>query len=211
MKIDSLRNEYLFAGLTRKNMDQNPFKQFEKWLNEAVNSDEKEPTAMALSTIGADGFPQSRIVLLKLFDENGFVFFTNYSSEKGKSIEKNPVVSLHFFWPFLERQVRISGVAEKTSKEISLKYFQSRPEESQVAAWASEQSTEIPSRDYLEQQFRKFSSKFENESVPLPPFWGGYRVNPQKIEFWQGRANRLNDRILYERNGELWTIKRLAP
>jgi len=211
MKIDSLRNEYLFSGLTRKNMDQNPFKQFEKWLNEAVNSDEKEPTAMALSTIGADGFPQSRIVLLKLFDENGFVFFTNYSSEKGKSIEKNPAVSLHFFWPFLERQVRISGVAEKTSKEISLKYFQSRPEESQVAAWASEQSTEIPSRDYLEQQFRKFSSKFENESVPLPPFWGGYRVNPQKIEFWQGRANRLNDRILYERNGELWTIKRLAP
>lgn len=211
MKIDSLRNEYLFAGLTRKNMDQNPFKQFEKWLNEAVNSDEKEPTAMALSTIGADGFPQSRIVLLKLFDENGFVFFTNYSSEKGKSIEKNPAVSLHFFWPFLERQVRITGVAEKTSKEISLKYFQSRPEESQVAAWASEQSTEIPSRDYLEQQFRKFSSKFENESVPLPPFWGGYRVNPQKIEFWQGRANRLNDRILYERNGELWTIKRLAP
>jgi pyridoxamine 5'-phosphate oxidase len=211
MKIDSLRNEYLFAGLTRKNMDQNPFKQFEKWLNEAVNSDEKEPTAMALSTIGADGFPQSRIVLLKLFDENGFVFFTNYSSEKGKSIKKNPAVSLHFFWPFLERQVRISGVAEKTSKEISLKYFQSRPEESQVAAWASEQSTEIPSRDYLEQQFRKFSSKFENESVPLPPFWGGYRVNPQKIEFWQGRANRLNDRILYERNGELWTIKRLAP
>ena len=211
MKIDSLRNEYLFSGLTRKNMDQNPFKQFEKWLNEAVNSDEKEPTAMALSTIGADGFPQSRIVLLKLFDENGFVFFTNYSSEKGKSIEKNPAVSLHFFWPFLERQVRISGVAEKTSKEISLKYFQSRPEESQVAAWASEQSTEIPSRDYLEQQFRKFSSKFENEPVPLPPFWGGYRVNPQKIEFWQGRANRLNDRILYERNGELWTIKRLAP
>lgn len=211
MKIDSLRNEYLFSGLTRKNMDQNPFKQFEKWLNEAVNSDEKEPTAMALSTIGADGFPQSRIVLLKFFDENGFVFFTNYSSEKGKSIEKNPAVSLHFFWPFLERQVRITGVAEKTSKEISLKYFQSRPEESQVAAWASEQSTEIPSRDYLEQQFRKFSSKFENESVPLPPFWGGYRVNPQKIEFWQGRANRLNDRILYERNGELWTIKRLAP
>lgn len=211
MRIDAIRNEYNFSGLTRQNVDKNPFVQFEKWMKEAVGSDEKEPTAMAISTISANGFPQSRIVLLKFFDENGFIFFTNYLSEKGQSIENNPAVCLHFFWPVLERQVRISGFAEKTSREISEKYFRSRPLESQIGAWASEQSQEIPSREYLEQRFREYSARFENQSPSLPSFWGGYNVIPKKIEFWQGRKNRLHDRILYEKLSENWAIKRLAP
>lgn len=211
MKIDSIRNEYILSGLTRKNVEKNPFKQFEKWLNNAIESGEKEPTAMSLATIGTDGFPQSRIVLLKLFDENGFIFFTNYDSEKGKAIALNNVAGLHFFWPLLERQVRISGFAEKTSTEISENYFNSRPLESRIGAWASEQSREIPSRLYLENRFGEYSRKFQNQEPDLPPFWGGYRVIPQKIEFWQGRANRLHDRILYEKTTDIWTIKRLAP
>lgn len=211
MRIDTIRNEYTFSGLTRKNADKNPLVQFEKWLNDAIDSNTKEPTAMALSTIGTDGFPQSRIVLLKYFDENGFVFFTNYLSEKGKSIEKNPAVCLHFFWPELERQIRISGFAEKTSREISEKYFRSRPLESQIGAWASEQSSEIPSRKYLEQRFSEYRVKFEKHPPALPPHWGGYNVVPRKFEFWQGRENRLHDRILYEKISEKWELKRLAP
>ncbi|WP_372948520.1 pyridoxamine 5'-phosphate oxidase [Mariniphaga sp.] len=211
MRLDTIRNEYNFSGLTKKNVDKNPFRQFESWLKEALDSNEKEPTAMSLSTFGTDGFPQSRIVLLKFFNENGFVFFTNYSSEKAKSIEKNPSVSLHFFWPLLERQIRISGKAEKTSLEISEKYFAERPLESRIAAWASEQSKEIPSREYLENRFEKYRKTFENNAPGLPSFWGGYKVVPQKFEFWQGRTNRLHDRILYEKEGEAWSIKRLAP
>jgi len=211
MRIDTIRNEYTFSGLTRKNADKNPLVQFEKWLNDAIDSNTKEPTAMALSTIGTDGFPQSRIVLLKYFDENGFVFFTNYLSEKGKSIEKNPAVCLHFFWPELERQIRISGFAEKTSREISEKYFRSRPLESQIGAWASEQSSEIPFRKYLEQRFSEYRVKFEKHPPALPPHWGGYNVVPRKFEFWQGRENRLHDRILYEKISEKWELKRLAP
>ena len=211
MRLDSIRNEYNLSGLTKKNVDSNPFPQFENWLKVALDSEEKEPTAMSLSTIGTDGFPHSRIVLLKFFNENGFVFFTNYSSEKGKSIEKNPAVSLHFFWPLLEQQIRISGKAEKTNQKISEKYFAERPLESQIAAWASEQSMEIPSREYLEKRFEAYKKSFENNAPKLPSFWGGYNVIPHKFEFWQGRANRLHDRILYEKNGKTWAIKRLAP
>ena len=211
MRLDTIRNEYNFSGLTKKNVDANPFQQFGNWMKVALNSEEKEPTAMALSTIGTDGYPHSRIVLLKFFNENGFVFFTNYSSEKGKSIEKNPAVGLHFFWPFLERQIHISGKAEKTSHEISEKYFTERPLESRIAAWASEQSKEIPSRGYLENRFEEYQKTFENNAPNLPSFWGGYNVVPHKFEFWQGRTNRLHDRILYEKEGEAWLIKRLAP
>lgn len=211
MKLDTIRNEYKLSELTKKNVDSNPFRQFENWLKVALDSEEKEPTAMSLSTIGTDGFPHSRIVLLKFFNENGFVFFTNYSSEKGKSIEKNPAVGLHFFWPLLERQIRISGKAEKTSQKISEKYFAERPLESQIAAWASEQSKEISSREYLEKRFVAYRKVFENNAPGLPSFWGGYNVVPQKFEFWQGRASRLHDRILYEKNEETWSIKRLAP
>ncbi len=211
MKIDSIRNEYILSGLTRKNVKKNPFKQFDLWLNDAIESGEKEPTAMSLATVGTDGFPHSRIVLLKLFDENGFIFFTNYDSEKGKAIARNNLVGLHFFWSLLERQVHISGFAERTSSEISENYFNSRPLESRIGAWASEQSMEIPSRLYLENRFDEYCRKFQNQEPALPPFWGGYRVIPQKIEFWQGRPKRLHDRILYEKTNDHWNIKRLAP
>ncbi len=211
MKLDSLRNEYRYSGITRKNVAANPFDQFRQWMKEVIDSGEKEPTAMTLSTIGTDGFPHARIVLIKFFDEDGFVFFTNYNGEKAKAIEKNNASGLHFFWSKLERQVKILGNAEKISRELSEKYFHSRPLESQISAWASNQSEEIPSREYLENRFIEFSNKFKDKTVPLPPFWGGYRIVPQKIEFWQGRISRLHDRILYERDGNSWNIKRLSP
>lgn len=211
MNLESVRNEYKYSALTSKSVDRSPFKQFKQWLNEALHSAIKEPTAMALNTIGPDGFPQSRIVLLKSFDEDGFVFFTNYKSAKGKSIEKKPEVGLHFFWPELERQVRISGIAEKTSAEISDNYFHSRPLTSQISAIISDQSAEIPSREFLEKRFAKLNSELKNEPPKRPDWWGGYRVKPVKIEFWQGRENRLHDRILYEKQNESWVIKRLAP
>ena len=211
IKIDNIRNEYTFSDSPLEGKDKNPFKLFEKWMDEALNSEEKEPTAAVLSTCGSENFPSSRIVLLKFANEEGFVFFTNYESQKGKEIEKNPAVGLNFFWPALQRQVRITGFAEKTSREISEKYFHSRPWESQISAWASAQSSEIPSRKYLEQKFTEFQNFYPQQIVPLPPYWGGYRVVPEKIEFWQGRANRLHDRILYFKKDEKWELKRLAP
>ncbi len=211
MKLDTIRNEYKLASLCTDDVDDNPIIQFEKWLSEAVESGTHQPTAMSLATMGTDGFPQSRIVLLKFVDENGFVFFTNYNSRKGRSIEKNPAVGLHFFWPELERQVRISGFAHKTGSETAEKYFHSRPTVSQISAWVSEQSKVVPSRKYLDERFVYFSKKFENKQVPLPDFWGGYRVYPVKMEFWQGRENRLHDRILYKKEKEGWKIMRLAP
>jgi pyridoxamine 5'-phosphate oxidase len=211
MGLGSVRREYKYSGLTRSNVDKNPFKQFKKWLNEALQSTVKEPTAMALNTFGQDGFPESRIVLLKFFDENGFVFFTNYNSAKGKSIENKPEVGLHFFWTELERQVRISGFAEKTSSDVSDNYFHSRPLASQIGAIISAQSDEIPSRDYLEQRFEELSLELNGNVPERPKYWGGYVIKPVKIEFWQGRENRLHDRILYKKEDEKWVIKRLAP
>lgn len=211
MELDSIRHEYKFSGLTKRGIDKNPFKQFERWLNEALQSNEKEPTAMALNTHGPDDFPQSRIVLLKSFNEKGFVFFTNYNSSKGIAIENNPRVGLHFFWPALERQVRISGIAKKTSSETSDNYFYSRPVASQIAAIISDQSHEIPSREYLEKRFEKLSTKLNDNALGRPIYWGGYIIEAVKIEFWQGRENRLHDRILYEKKNRKWTIKRLAP
>lgn len=210
MNINTLRKEYKRSALSIQTVKKNPVKQFETWLDEAVKSEILDPTAMTIATIDENGFPQSRIVLLKYIDESGFVFFTNYKSRKGKSIERNSSVSLLFFWPELERQVRIEGFAAKTSQEFSEKYFHSRPLESRIGAWASEQSNEIPNRKYLEERFESFKEKF-GFSPPLPDFWGGYNVSPVKIEFWQGRENRLHDRILYEKESENWTIKRLAP
>jgi pyridoxamine 5'-phosphate oxidase len=166
---------------------------------------------MSLSTFGTDGFPQTRIVLLKAFDEVGFTFFTNYQSEKGRAIENNNGVGLHFFWPELERQIRISGFAEKTSNEISNEYFSSRPELSQLAATVSKQSEKIPSRFFLENQFNGLKKSLKNKELKRPDFWGGFVVKPTKIEFWQGRENRLHDRILYEKINENWEISRLAP
>lgn len=210
MDINSLRKEYKRSALNRNSVEKNPLKQFETWLDEAIESEILDPTAMTVSTIDENGFPQSRIVLLKYLDESGFIFFTNYKSRKGKSIEKNSSVSLLFFWPELERQVRVDGFASKTIQELSEKYFHSRPPESRIGAWASEQSSKIPNRKYLEKRFESFKKKF-GLAPPLPDFWGGFSVSPVKIEFWQGRENRLHDRILYEKEGENWTIERLAP
>jgi pyridoxamine 5'-phosphate oxidase len=210
MNIDSIRNEYKYAELSESSVYKNPVNQFEKWLKQALKTNIHYATAMTLTTFG-DIFPESRTVLLKFFDSNGFVFFTNYKSNKGKSIERNSAVGLHFFWPELERQIRICGYAEQTPAKISDEYFAGRPELSRVAAWISDQSNEIPSRKYLEEQFEKFRMKFPDGEFPRPEFWGGYRVKPVKIEFWQGRENRLHDRILYELEKNEWVIKRLAP
>ncbi len=211
MKLDAIRREYKFAELSRKSIDKNPLLQFEIWINEAIVAKVNEPTAMSVATIGLDGFPQSRIVLLKDYDENGFTFFTNYSSEKGKAIQKNPLIGIHFFWPELERQIRISGVAIKTSEKISDNYFQSRPVTSQIATIVSNQSNEIPSRKYLENRFLEMQNHLVEKNTKRPELWGGYLVKPEKYEFWQGRENRLHDRILYEKKDERWDFKRLAP
>lgn len=211
MQLDSIRNEYKYAGLSEQNLQTEPAKQFENWLNDALNAGVNEPTAMSVSTIGTDGFPQTRIVLLKGFDSEGFRFFTNYNSEKGIAIERNNKVSLHFFWPELERQIRISGKAEKTSREVSDNYFYSRPLLSRIAAVVSEQSRKIASREILENQFNQLKDTLNDMAPERPDSWGGFLVTPIKIEFWQGRENRLHDRILYEKTGEQWNISRLAP
>lgn len=211
MKLHSIRTEYKYAELSEIRITKNPFVQFEHWMNEALKARVNEPTAMSVATFGIDGFPDSRIVLLKDFDENGFTFFTNYTSNKGNSIAKNPAVGLHFFWPELERQIRISGFAEKTSDAISEKYFYSRPVLSQVAAIVSTQSNKIPSREFLVSQFESFKEKNNAENIKRPDNWGGFLVKPVKFEFWQGRESRLHDRILFEKEENNWLISRLAP
>ena len=211
MKLHSIRSEYKYAELSESSIEKNPYKQFENWLNDALNAKVNEPTAMSLVTFGIDDFPDSRIVLLKDYGENGFTFFTNYNSNKGKSIAKNPAVGLHFFWPELERQIRIAGFAEKTSGEISGQYFNSRPVLSQIAAIVSNQSSKIQSREILENSFNSEREKIGDEKIKRPGNWGGFIVKPVKFEFWQGRESRLHDRILFEKQQENWTISRLAP
>jgi pyridoxamine 5'-phosphate oxidase len=211
MKLHSIRTEYKYAELTETSIHKHPVKQFEHWLNDALIAKVNEPTAMSVATFGADGFPESRIVLLKDFGETGFTFFTNYSSKKGNSIAKNQAVGLHFFWPELERQIRISGFAEKTADEISDKYFYSRPVLSQIAAVVSNQSTKIPSREFLQNRFETVKEETSAELIKRPENWGGFLVTPVKFEFWQGRESRLHDRILYEKENINWLISRLAP
>lgn len=211
MKLDAIRREYEYSALNESDVDADPVTQFGKWLAIALQCEVQEATAMALSTVGTDGFPQSRIVLLKDFNEHGFTFFTNYRSEKGQSIARHPAVCLHFFWPKLERQVRISGIAEKTSDEVSEQYFLSRPELSQIAAVASDQSQKIPSRAFLEERFDQLKTVAKTQALERPKHWGGFVVKPLKIEFWQGRESRLHDRILYEMKDNKWVISRLAP
>lgn len=211
MKLESIRKEYKFAELSENHININPFKQFEIWMNEALHAKINEPTAMSVSTLGNDGFPQSRIVLLKDYSENGFVFFTNYHSQKGNAIAEQPKVSLLFFWPELERQIRISGIAQKTASEVSDRYFASRPIGSQLSAMVSGQSKKIPSRKFLEDKLDQLKSELANESPKRPENWGGFRVIPVKFEFWQGRENRLHDRILFEKENNKWIISRLAP
>jgi pyridoxamine 5'-phosphate oxidase len=208
--LDNLRKDYTKDSFTEKTALKNPFEQFKLWFDDAVNYPMMEPNAMALSTVNSEGKPSSRIVLLKRYDENGFVFFTNYESRKGKELEKNPYASLLFYWDKLERQIRIEGITEKISIVESEDYFQSRPYESRLGAWASKQSEVLPSRFTLIREVAKLLVKYPAK-VPLPPFWGGYRLKPDMFEFWQGRPSRLHDRIRYSYRGGLWVIERLYP
>lgn len=212
MDIDQMRREYLHGGLTRENLKDDPIDQFQHWLQQAVAGQVLDPTAMSVATVSADGQPSQRIVLLKNCDERGFVFYTNHGSRKAQEIAGNNKVSLHFAWLELDRQVKICGTAEKVSSAEALKYFLSRPKESQLAAWASEQSHPISSRGLLEQQFARMKEKFHKGDIPLPSFWGGYRVKPHRIEFWQGGAMRLHDRFQFTLQPDGgWEIERLAP
>jgi pyridoxamine 5'-phosphate oxidase len=210
--LSNMRNDYQLQTLTEKSVAENPFEQFRTWFKEAVNAQLGEVNAMTLATASADGLPAARIVLLKGFDENGFVFFSNYDSYKGRQLLENPRACLVFFWEKLQRQVRITGVVSKTSKKESDDYFISRPEGSRVGAWASPQSHLIESREWLEENESKFRERFSTEEITRPENWGGYRVRPVTIEFWQGRTNRLHDRIQYSLSDSgKWVIERLAP
>lgn len=212
MNIIQLRREYADKPLHKEDLHVNPFKQFERWFNDAIETQIVEANAMSLATVDEKARPSIRTVLLKLFDENGFVFFSNYESKKAKDIAQNPHVALHFAWLDLQRQLRIEGEVEKVSMAESLTYFLSRPRGSQLGAWASNQSEVVSSRSLLEAKFFELKQKFAKGDVPLPSFWGGYRVKPRCFEFWQGGRDRLHDRFAYEKNakGE-WEINRLAP
>jgi pyridoxamine 5'-phosphate oxidase len=211
MSIADIRRDYMKATLSEDIVDQNPIRQFTEWWIEATRAGIDEVNAMTLATVSDDSRPSARIVLLKGYDENGFVFFTNYESRKGKDLELNTRASLLFFWKELERQVRIDGPCEKVSDAESDEYFYSRPEGSRIGAWASPQSQVISSRDVLDQNIIELENRFQGSSVPRPPHWGGYRVRPEQVEFWQGRPSRLHDRILYTREAAGWKIDRLAP
>ena len=210
--IADLRKDYTLQDLNEKEIDPNPFIQFKFWFNQSVAAHLPEPNAMTLATCTPDGKPSARMVLLKDFDERGFVLFTNYNSQKGQEISTNPHAALVFWWAELERQVRIVGTVEKISAEQSDGYFEVRPPYSRLGAWASNQSEVIPNREFLESQLEEFQRKYENQEVPRPPHWGGFRVIPQEIEFWQGRTSRLHDRLLYTRLDDGgWKIERLSP
>lgn len=211
MDISNLREEYTQAGLSRAKLLSSPFEQFELWFRQAQQAQLAEPNAMSLATASDQAVPALRTVLLKYFDDNGFVFFTNYSSNKARDISVNPQVALMFPWVALERQVVIQGRAEKISSAESLRYFISRPPGSQLGAWVSHQSSVITGRKVLEMKLAQMQQKFRDGKIPLPDFWGGYRVVPEKIEFWQGRPSRLHDRFLYSRQAGEWHIDRLAP
>ncbi|MDD2382627.1 MAG: pyridoxamine 5'-phosphate oxidase [Sulfurospirillaceae bacterium] len=212
INLTSLRQEYREKPLRREDLHDNPFREFEQWFNLANDSGILEPNAMSLCTISPEGKPHIRTVLLKLYDENGFVFFSNYQSQKAKDIAANPNVALHFVWLALQRQLRIEGIIEKISTAESLSYFLSRPRGSQLGAWASHQSEIVNSRSIIEAKFHEVKTKFLHGEVPLPDFWGGYRVKPTLFEFWQGGKDRLHDRFIYTpQTHAKWEINRIAP
>ncbi len=215
MDLEQSRREYLAGGLRRKDLEADPIEQFRRWLEQAESAGVNDPTAMVLATASAAGEVSQRIVLLKHFDAQGFVFYTNYESHKARDIAENPLVSLHFPWHALDRQVKIRGRVSGVSREDSDKYFHNRPRESQIAATASDQSRKIENRASLLARYEDIEQRYQGQRVPLPEFWGGYRVEAQRIEFWQGGAKRLHDRFLYRRvasgNSDFWEIDRLAP
>lgn len=212
MDLAKIRREYVRPELRKEDLDADPIVQFRCWLEDALATDPLEPTAMVLATVGEDGQPSARVVLLKGCDERGFVFYTNYESRKGQELARHPKAALTFFWPVLDRQVRIEGAVEKTERAESEAYFRSRPPASRLGAWASRQSAVLPSREALEEAVREATERFADGDIPLPDFWGGYLLRPAAIEFWQGRESRLHDRFRYERQpGRGWTISRLSP
>jgi len=211
MNLDNINHPYSEKGLSKKETLPSPFDQFDLWFKDATQADIIEPNAMTLSTVDTKGQPSSRTVLLKSYNDEGLVFFTNYESLKAQQMDQNPKVALLFAWLPLNRQVRIEGKVQKTSTTESEAYFKTRPRGSQIGAWASQQSQTIESREELQKKFKNLEKEYEGKNIPLPPFWGGYRVIPEKFEFWQGRRNRLHDRILYKRTGQNWEQFRLCP
>ncbi|MCX6229264.1 MAG: pyridoxamine 5'-phosphate oxidase [Bacteroidia bacterium] len=211
MELADIRKDYRLKVLDEQQVDSNPMNQFESWLNEAFEAKVNEPTAMVLATATKLGIPSTRVVLLKAFSENGFGFFTNYESRKGEEIAENQHVALLFHWPELERQVRIEGVAQRTSDAVSDEYFNSRPFESRLSAVISAQSKVVPDRAYLEKLWTSQQDETATQPLTRPAFWGGFLIDPVKIEFWQGRSNRLHDRLLFSRKESAWTLARLAP
>ena len=212
MDISSIRKDYQLQSLSEQDVAKSPFDQFAQWWNEAMQSEIDEVNAMTLATVDQRNRPSARIVLLKDFNSSGFVFYTNYESNKGLQIESNPYASIVFFWKELERQIRISGTVEKVAADESDAYFQSRPEGSRLGAWASPQSKVISSRKVIEDQLESYQQTYQQQAIPRPPHWGGYRVVPHTIEFWQGRSSRLHDRIQYKKEAAgNWVISRLAP
>ncbi|MDB5021444.1 MAG: pdxH [Pedobacter sp.] len=209
--LQNLRQEYRSSELLQQDVDQNPMDQFKKWFTDALNAQLYEPNVMTLATADPYGKPSARIVLLKGFDEHGFNFYTNYDSKKGSELKQNPQAALVFFWAELERQVRIEGMVSKLDPEVSTEYFHSRPKGSQIGAMVSPQSQVISSREALEQQVLALKAQYADLEVPRPEHWGGYLVEPQHIEFWQGRPSRLHDRISYDLVDGVWIINRLAP
>ncbi len=212
MALADLRKDYSLAGLLEKDLARDPFRQFDKWFQEAQGAKIPEPNAMVCSLAGVDGRPSSRIVLLKAIDGRGFVFYSNYDSRKGRELAANPRASLLFPWIAMERQVIIDGTVTRLTREESAAYFHSRPLASQLGAWASPQSTILPTRAALDDAYKAVEKKYAGEEIPLPPNWGGYRVSPESVEFWQGRRSRLHDRLRYrrEKSGD-WLVERLAP
>jgi len=209
--INNLRREYKLNKLSEETVQKNPFTQFEKWFNEVMKVGLIEPNAMILATADVKAKPSVRVVLLKEFSSIGFTFFTNYISKKGKNLTENSSAALLFFWAELERQVRVEGIIKKISRTESKKYFDTRPIDSRLAAWTSEQSKTIPGRDYLDAKFQIFKREFEGKQIPLPPDWGGFILVPEYFEFWQGRESRLHDRICYKKLKLKWKIFRLSP
>lgn len=209
--VADLRREYVRGGLRRSDLTDDPLEMFERWLKQACEARLADPTAMCVATVDKNGQPYQRIVLLKHFDQQGMVFYTNLGSRKAQQLEENPHISLHFPWHMLDRQVSVLGTAEKLSTLEVMKYFHSRPKDSQIAAWVSHQSSRISTRGILEGKFLELKQKFLQGEIPLPSFWGGYRVKINSMEYWQGRENRLHDRFIYQRQGDAWEIDRLAP
>jgi len=210
--LAALRREYGDHGLDLPDLAPDPLTQFRRWMDDTVASGLHEPNAMVVATVGADGAPSARTVLLKAVDDRGFVFFTNYESRKGGDLAADPRVALLFPWHDLQRQVRVEGTASRVGEEESVAYFASRPRESQLGAWASPQSQVVRSRSALDERYGGVLSRFAAaDAVPLPPHWGGYRVAPEAVEFWQGRKGRMHDRLVYRRDGEAWRVERLAP